>query len=167
MGKLVEEVRLWNTPTIGAYLLWRFSRGYIRGHSTGDSPNGLLHFIAMPILLNRRLIEPITRKRSGLQSYVRSFIDNKNSDILFSIHDRVDQKKEYTLSAIDIGISQGLLYWDTESGGIHPRDIEVKVGRGKALKKKFKQDGDKAEILGEWFAQHDLYTVIKYLKVVL
>ena len=44
MGQLVEEVKLWNTPTIGAYLLWRFTKGYTKNHPTEDAPVALFTF---------------------------------------------------------------------------------------------------------------------------
>lgn len=166
MGKLVEEVKLWNTPIIGAYLLWKFTHGYCKGHPHGDAPVALLHFIATAILTNKELLKPINNQRDNLQSYIRSFEISKTSDILLSIQQRVKDKCEYTLNAIDIAISEGLLVWDLESGKIYPRNLTSTVGRGKALKSTIKREGDKAEILGRWLSQHDLPAIEAYLKVV-
>jgi len=55
LGELADEVKLWNSPAIGAYLLWRFSTGYCQGHASGDAPLGLLHFIAGAILTSKDL----------------------------------------------------------------------------------------------------------------
>ena len=44
MGKLVEEVKEWNTPVIGAYLLWHFTQGYVQNHPNGDAPVVVLYF---------------------------------------------------------------------------------------------------------------------------
>ncbi|NRR04786.1 hypothetical protein HP570_21465 [Brevibacillus sp. RS1.1] len=166
MGKLVEEVKLWNTPIIGAYLLWRFTQGYCKGHPHGDAPIGLLHFLAIAILTNKDLLKPINKKRDDLQSYARSFEKSKDTDVLLSIQQRVKEKSEYTLAAIDIAISMGLLMWDMESGKLYPRDIRIPTGRGKALKSAIKREGEKAELLGSWFSKHDLLTIEAYLKVV-
>jgi hypothetical protein len=46
LGQLVDEVKLWNTPIVGAYMLWKFTQGYCDGHPNGDAPIGLLHFVA-------------------------------------------------------------------------------------------------------------------------
>jgi hypothetical protein len=166
MGKLVEEVKIWNTPIIGGYLLWKFTNGYCKWHPNGDAPIGILHFIALAILTNERLVKPISNKRDSLQSYVRSFEDNKDSDLLLSIQDRIIDKREYTLKAIDIAITQGLLVWDTDSGKLYPRDLISRTKRGNALKSKIKSEGEKAEILGKWFSTHDITTIAAYLKVV-
>lgn len=166
MAQLVEEVKTWNTPIIGAYLLWRFTDGYCNAHPDGDAPIGLLHFIASAILTSSNLKKSISDRRSDLQSYVRSFEENKESDFLLNIHERVKNHLQYTLTAIDIAIAEGLLVWDVESGKIYPKKLEKQAGRGKALKETIKRDGNKAEILGKWFSQHELSTIAAYLKVV-
>ncbi len=166
LGQLVNEVKLWNTPIVGAYLLWRFTQGYCEGHPNGDAPIGLLHFLASAMLTNKELLEPISNHRDDLQSYARSFENSKDSDILLTIQERVREKREYTMASIDIAIAEGLLVWDADSGKLYPRDISKQPNRGKALKEMFIKDGKKAEILGKWFAKHDLPTIAAYLKVV-
>ena len=166
MGQLVEEVKLWNTPTVGAYLLWKFTKGYCDGHPNGDAPIGLLHFLAIAMLTNKKLLEPINNRRDDLQSYARSFENSKDSDILLTIQERAREKREYTMASIDIAIAKGLLVWDADSGKLYPRNLSKRSSRGKALKEMFKNDGKKAEILGKWFAKHDLPTIAAYLKVV-
>ena len=166
MGQLVDEVKLWNTPIVGAYLLWKFTKGYCDGHPHGDAPIGLLHFVASAILTSKKLLSPISNRRDDLQSFARSFENSKDSDILLSIQDRTKEKLEYTLAAIDIAIAEGLLVWDIDSGKLYPRDLSKRLCRGKTLKVNTERDGRKAEILGEWFSKHDLSTIAAYLKVV-
>jgi len=166
LGQLVDEVKQWNTPIVGAYLLWMFTKGYCGGHPHGDAPIGLLHFIASAILTSKKLLKPISNKRDDLQSFARSFENTKDSDLLLTIQDRTIKKREYTLKAIDIAIAQGLLVWDVDSGKLYPRDLSKRPDRGKILKSLIKRDGKKATILGKWFAKHDLSTIAAYLKVV-
>ena len=166
MGKLVNEVKLWNTPIIGAFLLWKFTQGYCSGHPHGDAPIGLLHFVAIAILTNKELLKPISNRRDNLQSYARSFENMKDSDILLTIQQRIKEKREYTLASIDIAVAEGLLVWDVESGKLYPCELIKRPGRGKALKRKITSEGKKAEILGEWFSKHDISTIAAYLKVV-
>ncbi len=167
MGTLVEEVRQWNSPSVGAYLLWRFTSGYCDAHPNGDAPVALLHFLAIPLLKSERLLEPISNMRKDLQSYVRSFESSKDSDLLVSIHDRVTHNRRYTLNAIDIAVSMGLIFWDTDSGKLYPLKDVQRPRRGNALKRSFVRDGNKAHILGGWFAEHSISTIATYLKVVL
>jgi hypothetical protein len=166
MESLIEEVQLWNTPAVGAYLLWKFTTGYCESHPIGEAPVALLHFLAIPLLINKRLNEPISNRRPDLQSYVRSFETSKNSDILLSIHDRVKRNRAYSLAAIDIAISMGLLFWDTDSGKLYSKK-DIKMHKKIRLNASFVNDGKKAEILGRWFSQHSISSVATYLKVVL
>ncbi len=166
MGQLVDEVKQWNTPIVGAYLLWKFTKGYCDGHPHGDAPIGLLHFVASAILTSKKLLSPVSNRRDDLQSFARSFENSKDSDILLSIQDRTKEKLEYTLAAIDIAIAEGLLVWDIDSGKLYPRDLTKRPSRGNTLKNQTERDGKKAEILGKWFSKHDLSTIATYLKLV-
>ncbi len=165
-GLLVEEVRLWHTPLIGAYLLWRFTDGYCKAHPEGDAPIALLHFIAAAILTNAKLHEPISRRRKNLQSYALGFENDKNVDLLLTIQERATERKAYTLAAIDAAICQGLLVWDFDSAKLYPCHISKNPRRGKGLRPSIVKEGSKAEILGAWFAEHDVATIGAYLKVV-
>jgi len=165
MGQLIDEVKRWNTPVVGAYLLWRFTDAYAKNHPTGASPIGLLHFIAMAILTNQGLAGPISNHRKGLQSYARSFEENSSSDLLLSIHDDVMQKRQDTLSSIDMGVAEGLLVWDAQNGKLHARELVKNPRRGRSIKESVKKMGMKADILGKWFSQHELPAIATYLKV--
>lgn len=161
----MEEVKLWNTPAIGAYLLWEFTKGYCEGHPNKDAPFALLHFVAAAILTNTKLLEPISNKRDNLQSYVRDFEHSKNSDLLLNIQERTKEKYRYTIASIDIAINKGLLVWDPDTAKLYPRDIPPpRIKR--VLQGKLDKDGKKAYILGKWFSQHNLFTIASYLKVV-
>ena len=167
MGKLYEEVRQWNSPSVGAYLLWKFTSGYCDSHPTGDAPVALVHFLAMPLLSSKRLLEPINNRRANLQSYVRSFESKQDTDVLFAIHDRIKRSLDYTMTAIDIAVSTGLLFWDIESGKLYSRKEIKRPQKINALRTSFVRNGKKAEILGGWFSEHSISTVATYLKVVL
>lgn len=166
MTELLNEVKTWNTPLIGSYLLWRFTQGYCEGHPHSSAPIGLLHFLAAAILTNRKLLTPISNRRDDLQSYVRSFETSNDSDVLLTIQERVKEKRDYTLAAIDAAVAEGFLVWESSSGKLYPRNLERQPARGKALKASIKHDGDKAHILGKWFSKLELVTIAKYLKVV-
>lgn len=165
MGRLVEEVRLWNTPVVGAYLLWRFTKGFTEHHADGEPPSALLHFVALAILTSPYLSEAISRRRPNLQSYVRGFEEYKRSDLLLGIHDRVLSKREYTLAAMDIAVAKGLLVWDTEHGWLHARSQGIKPSRGCRPRGAMEKAGERAAILGMWLAEHDMNMIGVYLGV--
>ena len=52
MSNLVDEVREWNTPIIGAFLLWHFTTGYKQNHPHGESPVVILHICVLRNALN-------------------------------------------------------------------------------------------------------------------
>lgn len=163
--QLVEEVKQWNTPIVGAFLLWRFTQGYCSKHPNGDAPVMLLHFLATAVLTNKKLLESINNRRKSLQAFIRGFEENNNSDLLVGLNQRVLSKRKYTLDCINIAISSGLLVLDFDSGKLYPRDVK-KAKRGASLGHLIRRNGDKAEILGTWFSSHDLSTIAAYMEVV-
>lgn len=135
MGKLVEEVKEWNTPVIGAYLLWHFTQGYV------------LHFIASGILTEPSICDGINH-RPDIASFVRWFNEEKKSDFLTCLNQNIIRKRKYTLQSIDIAVSCGLLAWNIETAKIYLAAIE-KVKRGTSSKGIAVQKlGDKAKKLG-------------------
>jgi len=164
---LAEEVREWNTPLLSAYLLWEFTSGYKEAHPENSSPIGLLHFIALALLTNPRLVKYVSNKRSSLQSYALGIEENKLTDQLLSLQDRISQRKHHTLEAIDTAIHAGLLLWDAESAIIYPVDLRKKPSHGKSLKATVKSYGAKARLLGKWFSAHDTFAIANYLRVTL
>lgn len=167
MSNLVEEVKIWNTPVVGAYVLWRFTQGYTDHHSDGRSPVLLLHFLASAILTNKRLSDPVNNNRKDLASYARSFTDKADVDLFLSIQNRVNMTRSYTLSSIDLAIQHGLLFLNPEDACVYPKKMSGKPSRGMAPKQSVKSLGNKSETLGKWFSAYPVIQVSTLLKVVL
>jgi hypothetical protein len=162
MGRLIEEVKEWNTPVVGAYLLWRFTKGYIDHHPSGDAPIAILHFIISGILTNQEICDAINGHKPDLASFSRWFNEKKRSDLLACLQQHIALKRSYTLRSIEIAVATGLLTWDIETAKLYYTDIK-KVKKGTALMGiAVQQLGGKAEILGKWFSQHDLHSIIAY-----
>jgi hypothetical protein len=169
MGRLVEEVREWNSPIIGAYLLWRFTQSYVHNHPSGDAPVVILHCIANTLLTSIDFNLLISNKRPNLASYVKGFSESeyKKSDVLACLPQRIRSQLKNTIQAIDISVTTGLLVWENESAKLFPRE-GIKPVRGTATKGIAVQAiGRKAEILGKWFANLDVLTITSSLGVLL
>jgi hypothetical protein len=168
MSRLVEEVREWHTPVVGAYLLWRFTCAYHENHQVGDVPVVFLHFIAFSMLTSNDYLAEISGRRKNLSSYIRSFKENKRSDILACLSQRVCQQRGMTMQAIDIAVATGLLAWDAETAKLHPLE-GVSAKRGSASRSIGVQElAKKAEIVGSWFsAEPDIATITSSLGVLL
>ncbi len=167
MGVLIDEVQEWNSPVLGAFLLWKFTVGYSDAHASGESPPVILTFLALPLLTSVNLSETISNRRVNLQSYIMGFEDLKESDLLVGVHERVRRMRSYTTAAIDIATSLGLVYLDVNSGKLFAASGLRKPRRGNSLKPSVTRLGKKAEILGGWFSQHGVETIATYLRVVL
>jgi len=165
MGRLVEEVREWNSPVVGAYLLWRFTQAYSQKHCHGDAPMVILHFIAHTLLTSVDFYNEIPHK-PDLASFIRAFTDKKKSDKMACFGAMVSKQRETTMKAIDIAVATGLLAWDTNTARLVARDF--KPVRGSPSKGAAIQELDKhAQKLGAWFAELNDSTIILQLGVVL
>jgi hypothetical protein len=167
MGKLIEEVQEWNTPVVGAYLLWRFTKSFIQNHSKGDAPIATFHFFVSGIMTEPNIYNTLSGHRSNLPSFVRWFNEEKRSDLLACLSQQILKQRIYTIKSIDIAVSSGLLAWDVETAKIYSTNIS-RIKKGTSIMGLSVQNlGDKAEVLGKWFAEYDLHTVAAYLGVVL
>lgn len=162
----VKEVREWNTPIIGAYLLWCFSKGYCEKHPKGASPMVIFHFIASAILTNEMFSQHISGRRPNLESYIRGFNDEKKSDIFVTLQHRIIERRLYTMSSIDIAVATGLLAWDKETVTLHPFIINKKRSKFH-ISIPMKKLGKKSEILGGWFSCHSVSSLTTYLGITL
>lgn len=167
MNNLSDEVSEWNTPIIGAFLLWHFALGYKRKHIVGDAPVVLLFFIAIGILTNSNFMEKISRRRKNLESFVRCFTEKHESDLLGCLQSKIIKKRAYVAAAIDIAVSSGLLVWDYDRATLCPVDIRIPKRGGIKLGKEITKGASKAELLGEWFSEHDIPSLTSYLGVIL
>lgn len=167
MSELIEEVRQWNSPTVGAFLLYKFTKGYVQYHTLGEAPIAILHFVASAILTSESLKAPISNMRANLQSYVRSFEDNRNTDVFLELQERTKDRLAYTWASIDLAVAGGLLFWDADEAKLYVKPGEPDIRYGHSPKPELKKDGEKAEILGQWFAEHDVPSILSYLKILL
>lgn len=166
MSRLVEEYEEWNTPLIGAFLLWGFNKSYVGNHLTGEAPVVIEDFIAYSLLMSKSYNERITNRITTIASYIQSFTIKKQSDILATLVSKINEDKEITLKAIDFAVSYGLLVWDCETAKLYPKsldDNQMSVLKDLPIMKLQK----KAEILGKWFSQVNLNTLLSLFGVVL
>lgn len=165
MGRLEEEYKEWNSPVIGAYLLWQFCIGYCK--DCEKYPSIIELIIAYSLLSNKRYLEHINGRKEGFSSYIRSFTRNKQSDLLLCFSNEVKEKLELAFSAIDIAVNSGLLVWDVENAFLIPiGDLKSKRGTSSyGVQVQLKKN--KAQILGKWFSKSNIKMISSSLGVVL
>ena len=76
---MIETIRMWNTPFIGAYHLWRFASGYYSASGGRPAPL-MLFFIASALVSDRESWMPTARRT--LKTYNRYFVENKKLSLL-------------------------------------------------------------------------------------
>lgn len=118
MSSFSTEIREWNNPFLGTYLLWRFTQGY---ESAGEkeSPQFLFHFVVLPILESPELSAPINGHRKSFASFVKSFSTNGKLDVLAKLNEKVIVLREQALLALDIGFASNLFAWNDDKTRIH------------------------------------------------
>jgi len=166
MSKFSEEAKILSNPILGAYLIWKITKGYSEHNSEGSSPNIFHLYLAMGVLLSPELSLEVNNYKKNIQSFVRSFDSKNNPDALYSIQDIIFLKKEYILDCITSAMAQGLIIWEPEDGNIYHNTLKSTKGVS-SVSKIYKDDGKKADILGKWFANLSIEEITSYLKVVL
>lgn len=163
MNSIEEEVRIWNTPLVNGYFLWRFVSGYADAHPSHEPPTVILCVIALTIMSDETLYEPINSRKKRLSAYVYSFVKEKKADALATLHLLIGESKYMCIDAIDAATAAGVVVWDVEHGALAPGDfIEVDAKR---CGKRNKANGDRAELLGRWFSELNLNQIVTLLGV--
>ncbi|MBR3923602.1 MAG: hypothetical protein IKJ45_10840, partial [Kiritimatiellae bacterium] len=158
MSTLLDEYNEWNNPIVGAYLLWKFSLGYVNTHREHLPPPMLLHFIVIALLRGRVYSEYIDHAMS-LHGYAAKFVKDGYADKLEELHGRVQSHLPYAMKSIDMAVSRKMLIIDTENASLIPVEIP-KVQKGtRMLSPSVQKLGKRAEKLGKWMSPLELSTI--------
>lgn len=166
MSRLLEEYDEWNTPLIGAFLLWAFNKSYVENHQTNEAPVVIEDFVAYSLLMSKNYNERINNRIKTIASYVQGFTEKKQSDLLATLSEKINENKQITLKAIDVAVSSGILAWDCENATLYPKLLEkdvLSILNNLPIMKLY----NKAETLGKWFSQVNLNTLLSLFGVAL
>ena len=158
----LDEV--WDSPIGGAYLIWRFVKGYAKERRQG--PNTLLLFPAMALVLDGAFAAQILGT-GNLADYSFAFHDSsgKAAKSLAGLQDRIMGLREWTLKSLEFAMVTRLVELNPETGLVSTVLLDevrssVKFARG------FKDnEGLKAENLGGIFARTKDADISYYLGV--
>lgn len=164
MGKLAREFYNIQNPALSAYLLSRFSLGYME-ENQDMTPMQLL-FIVLPMLYKKEIVDFIeaTQKKFGLRFFADKFTEKKNSnrDLILQIQNASQRYKIMTLEAIGMGMV-GKLFDIQKDAYVLP--LEGNISSFKTKSKELKKMGKAAEKLGIWCSRLTLMEISQILKV--
>lgn len=164
MSKLIKEFYNVQNPALGAYLISKFTVGYINENQS-LVPLPLL-FVVLPMTFRSEIVDFIvsTRRTSGLRYFVEKFTEKKNlkNDLIIQIHKQSQEYKILTMESLRLAMAKNLV---TLQDGIYLIPLEGNI-------KKFNNNSDElgkmikaAEKLGVWCAQLSLAEISQILKV--
>ena len=164
MGDLVKEFYNIQNPALSAYLLSRFSLGYMK-ENQNMAPMPLL-FIVLPMMYKKEIVDFIesTRVKSGLRFFADKFTEKKNSnkDLILQIQNNSQRYKIMTLEAIGVGMA-GKLFDIQKDAYVLP--LEDNIISFKIKSKDLEKMGKAAEKLGIWCSELTLMEISQILKV--
>jgi hypothetical protein len=163
---LSDEVHHVQNPALGATLIWRFVVGHWQANSNSRACPFHLAFLVLPITLHSdtyRLLAA-TQRGSGLRKFSEKFAlsQNKQSDLLFAIHDRARRLRPLSLESLQVAARTSLVEVLYEEGSILPLSTTPpKVGIAKSTQDLLRN----SEKLGAWCAELTMHEVSAILKV--
>ncbi|MCJ8293342.1 MAG: DUF6521 family protein [Colwellia sp.] len=164
---LAKEAWLINNPALGSYMLWIFTRECFIKAKEPVHPSKVFCLFSFIYYSNTREVLSKTSLSSNLHSYISKFSTKKAcaTDIVLSIHSRVNEQKEKTLEALLTAFDSGLLLLDSETGMMTP-NMEIKPMNRVELDDTTKELYDCSRKLGKWFADMDMEDITRTIKVV-
>lgn len=153
---------LWNSPLVGAYLLWRFALGY-KGYC-GRPPNIALAFPALTILSLPKYSDSIKESFQTLERWVSHFIETDHRNVMSDLGNDIRERREFLLSSLDMAFTSELVDGWRCPGVLDPVSIDEKRTGAHAIR--FRKDfGVVAGRLGRWFAMVSPRDVTRILEV--
>lgn len=162
---LVEEYEIWHTPVIGAYILWEFTNSYQKTHKEKRGPIVLLHFLAGAILTDPVLM-PILKRKTSLAQYVRHLRTGQGVLAYHRLHDRVRERMEWTMLAIDIAVAGGYLTWDVDTATLKAKSVRSRGDSASKRGERILEQAERAKALGRFFAKIEISKIAELLGVV-
>lgn len=176
MATLAEEYNEWNTPIVGAYLLWRFASEYVECHPGHQAPS-FLHLCIVSVLLRWSVYSNEIPHAKSLHAYAARFIKKDkdvgatkgngkrkekeyNADRLEAIHYKIKELLPFTLKSVNMAVSRKLLVWDVDNARLEPLKIgKLKPGTSLLSKTSVQKLGNHAATLAKWMASLELSTI--------
>lgn len=158
----LEEV--WDSPLGGAYLIWRFVKGY--EEVSGVGPNVLLLYPAAAIVLESSFAAQV-RRGGNLADFAFAFHDSsgKAAKSLAGLQERILGLREWVLKSLEFAMVTRLIELDPESGKLSlvlKEEVRTSIHSAKEFKM---NEGLKAEYLGGIFARTNDNDIAYYLGV--
>lgn len=164
MGKLTKELYNVQNPALGAYLLARFSLGYLEENQ--NMPPMPLLFVVLPMIYKKDVVDFIysTQKTSSLHFFADKFTEKKNSnnDLIIQIQSLSQRYKLMTLEALRISIIGELI---SIQDNVYILPLRDNINDFKPKTKDVRKMGNAAEKLGIWCSRLSLVEISQILKV--
>lgn len=164
MNKLAKELYNVQNPALGAYLLARFSLGYLDENQ--NMPPIPLLFIVLPMIYKKDVVDFIssTQRTSSLHFFADKFTDkqNSNNDLIIQIQNLSQRYKMMTLEALRISIIGELI---SIQDNVYILPLRDNINDFKPKTKDVKKMGNAAEKFGIWCSRLSLVEISQILKV--
>lgn len=164
MSKLIKEFYNVQNPALGAYLISRFTVGYINENQS-LVPFPLL-FIVLPMIFRSDIVDFIasTYKTSGLRYFVEKFTEKKylKNDLIIQINKQSQEYKILTMESLRVAMANDLV---TLQDDIYFLPLEENIKKFKTNSGELEKMIKAAEKLGAWCARLSLAEISQILKV--
>lgn len=164
MSKLTKEFYNVQNPALGAYLLARFSLGYLEENQ--NMPPMPLLFVVLPMIYKKDVVDFIssTQKSSSLHFFADKFTEkqNSNNDLIIQIQGLSQQYKMMTLEALRISIIGELISIQDK---VYILPLRDNINDFKPKAKDIRKMGNAAEKFGIWCSRLPLVEISQILKV--
>lgn len=154
----------WDSPLGGAYLIWRFVRGFVGIKEKG--PNMLLLFPALAILMTPEFSSGVS-KGGSLADFAYAFLDSsgKKAKSLAGLQRTTLAMREWTLRSLEFAMVTRLVEMCPDDLSVTPLlkdELPVTARFARAFKR---EEGERAGALGSAFARTPEGDIPYYLGV--
>lgn len=150
---MTDIMEQWNSPVIGAFLVWSLIRGYEQNDANGMPV--LLVFLAMALLTEPRFHDILAKiKFTDFEQLATSIRDSsgKDSASFGGLTDAIEQSRDSTRTAIDFALASKLISLNPSTATISTSYSGDNAKAEKSAAQFNRTEGKLAQKLGETLA---------------
>ncbi len=163
----LPSYQLWNSHFVGAYLLWRFVKGYSSVATHGpDLPIvfPVLQLLTTPALLNH--VPKSKSKTKTLEDFIVNIVKGREQYLVINLAKETKRNLDWILNSIAVAIATGLLMIDYKNARLEPNGSIKESTKMKGFMEELRKvTGAKAWKFGRWLGALTNAEVMGYLGV--
>jgi hypothetical protein len=159
----LPEYNIYQNPSLGAHILWEFTKSYVENSNPKNYPLLILSFPVLPLCFNMRVVKGIRNRNFKTGSFYRAIEENK--DLFSGLQERMEDMSDITMKSLFIATKSRLLIVDRDTMTLLPNHVPVPAILTKSMGGEYADILSSSRRFGRWFANLSVDELCLYFNI--